>query len=116
MDDKELLELAALACGYDDAQYQFGGEWMDMRCGYPEAMWSEKLADERGSGYWNPLKDNSDAFHLMVKLNIQLTPPKHAGHGYVANDVTSFHVNPEIAVRRAITIAAARIGEKLRGE
>lgn len=114
MENRELLELAALAAGYD-AEYQ-SGAWLDIRYGYPEAIWSEAVSNEFGSGYWNPLVDDGDALRLAVKLGIKITPPKHHGDGWSANDVTSFHDNSYTAMRRAIVIAAARIGEKLRGE
>lgn len=110
MGNKELLILAAKAAGYGE-EYQHGGKWMEIRYGYPEAIYSEVIGNEEGSGYWNPLVDDGDALRLAVKLGIQVTPPKHHGDGYVANDVTSFHDDPSTAMRRSIVIAAANIGK-----
>jgi hypothetical protein len=112
MTDQELLEFAAKA----SRQYQ--GQWSDkvgalrVRSGN---TWIE----------WNPLKSNTDAFRLLVELNLTLT------HGWVNDDeepLALVHVTnqegtlsagqikygkPHQAARRAITRVAAMIGKEM---
>lgn len=121
MTDKELLELAAKACGLTDAEYQDGKGWMDIRYGYSEAIYSDI-----NGGYWNPLTDDGDALRLAVKLEINLQQET------LSTDASISSINcgrwsglseiecqwaeeplandPYAATRRAITRAAAEIG------
>lgn len=67
--DKELLEGAAQAAGICGMQYADGAY-----------DWPGK------AGRWNPLKDNSDALHLLVRLTMMvdfITKPGSYMMGYV---------------------------------
>ena len=70
--ERELLEAAAKAAGYTDAKYKDMEGWGEVRYGLSEAVWSEKLYEEDGSGYWNPLADNDQAFRLAVRLKLEV--------------------------------------------
>jgi len=106
--DRELLELAAKAAGYEVLASPgfeieiYDGEWRK----------------------WNPLTDDGDALRLAVKLRLECMyeatelGPCHcqfwiAGEGF--KQVTE-HLNddPYAATRRAITRAAAAIGEGMK--
>ena len=97
-DDRELLEKAALAAGYDLA---WGGPDGDMA--RRRDTWDN----------WNPLFNDGDALRLAVKLGISLTMKPL---GCMATDLglidayESFGNDPEAATRRAIVRAAASIG------
>ena len=102
MTDRELLELAAKACGLEEA----------------------KLRIEFNQ--WNPLTDDGDALRLAVKLGLDVcidTPIEREPHthviGFVGNsadtvDVIEAHGDPYAATRRAITRAAAEIGRGMK--
>ena len=113
--EKELLELAAKAAGYD-ANLEFN-------CDY--SLWNDCKCIQ---STWNPLTDDGDALRLAVKLklNIQLeySPTYHYAHsdeyecledmngcctkGADCND------DPYAATRRAIVRAAAEIGKEMK--
>lgn len=113
--DRELLELAAKACGLTL-------EW-DARGAY------ERIEGISGNErVWNPLTDDGDALRLAVKLrlNIDFTQglgsahrdeymqvaPKNLGHlaefGPLGDD-------PAATIRRAIVVCAAEIEKANRG-
>ena len=125
MTNRELLELAALAAGYDDAQYQ-SDECLQYRYGFTCAVWSEKLYDETGTGYWNPLVSDCYAFRLMVKLGMDVYVDNHpegcrcvevesVTHN-VGRFVENFmnHESQEAATRFAIVKCAAEIGRRMK--
>jgi hypothetical protein len=103
MNDRELLELAAKAAGYDGL-----GSW-DERV---NAMWD-------GEGWhWNPLTDDGDALRLAVKLGLILDckyqsamPHDRQGVGedWLDGDGKD---DPYAATRRAIVRAAADIAKQ----
>lgn len=105
--DKELLELAAKAAGYNIKSHEDGTLYSDCRCaGY----W----------GVWNPLTDDGDALRLAVKLDMQVTVDIGGGEVWVMHEL--FHsmifenlegADEYAATRRAIVRAAAAIGERL---
>ncbi|MCP1116996.1 hypothetical protein [Robbsia andropogonis] len=113
MTDRELLELAAKAAGLDDARWQDG-------------IWSEKLWEVIGEGYWNPLEKDDDAFRLMVDLRLMIDQNRAADQqGWVAAERYGCEgcFSPASAVedgfdesgraaatRRAIVRASAEIG------
>lgn len=70
--DRALLQTAARAAGMDDAVYQDMEGWGEVRYGYSEAIWSEKLHETDGTGYWNPLVDDGDALRLAAALNMEI--------------------------------------------
>ena len=96
--DRELLELAGEAAGYE---FQFC-----LDTGKPV------IVDMKGGGtYWNPIEDDGDAFRLAVKCRM------HVNVYYNDTRVTADDVflcemhngNPHAATRRAIVRAAAEI-------
>jgi len=103
--DRELLELAAKAAGYREAGIN--------------KPYTDGLLEN-----WNPLESDGDALRLAVKLRLECMyeatelGPCHcqfwiAGEGF--KQVTE-HLNddPYAATRRAITRAAAAIGEGMK--
>lgn len=96
MYDRELLELAAKAAGYN----AFPGH----------------AAQMMDSG-WNPLTDDGDALRLAVKLRLDVMffeglQEVHSAHCTVDFSATgeSYGENVDAATRRAIVRAAAEIG------
>jgi len=87
MNEIELLELAAKACGLEEAK---------MRIEFNQ---------------WNPLTDDGDALRLAVKLRINVEPV-YVWHGPWTNGGTL--EDPYAATRRAITRAAAEIGRNMK--
>ena len=95
MTDKELLELAAKAAGYDET-----------RVCIDELFWV--LTDSDDWHPWNPLTDDGDALRLAVKLGLL------ADDGYTAMFCNALDKeNPYAATRRAIVRAAAEIGRSM---
>jgi len=101
--DRELLELAAKAAGYEYAKHG----------GY--------IVVDGIPGNWNPLTDDGDALRLAVKLRLTVswdrfddddyataTPP-HTNQGYDC----MVDQDPHAATRRAIVRAAAEIGKAM---
>ncbi|TCQ94072.1 hypothetical protein [Pseudomonas sp. JUb52] len=107
--DRELLELAAKAAGYEI-------EWVrNSGCHY-------RCEEEIGREQWCPLDDDGDALRLAAALRLQILPGKHHRDGCSVNPthhntpgVTSFVESKDMAeqMRRAITWAAAEIGRAM---
>lgn len=106
--DKELLELAAKAAGYDIKQAR--------NCtGMHPAM------NLYAAPFWNPLTDDGDAFRLAVELNIAFVfdvnpslQEMFVKAGVVMSNMfyeLVINGDKEAATRRAIVRAAAAIGE-----
>ena len=89
MTDKELLELAAKAAEMPKGSVMGSGDYLYEKDG--RAI------------YWNPLKDDGDAFRLAVKL-MEFEPYKSRG-------CAPFFSEDLAATRRAIVRAAAEIGK-----
>lgn len=105
MTDRELLELAAKAVGIEKGEYRID-------CGI-----STTNSDGR-HGYlprWNPLDDDGDAMRLAVKLEMDVC--FGANYVIVRGSVQTPTVNnandPYAATRRAIVLAAAKIGRAM---
>ena len=107
--DRELLELAAKAAGYEDI-----GE------GY--------FREKQGGGHylcfpWNPLTDDGDALRLAVKLELDIFNScisvraihrdKDMGATIKCRGNTT-QMEPYAATRRAIVRAAAEIGKGMK--
>lgn len=94
MSDRELLELAAKANGWNSFEGQ---------------------ANQMIESGWNPLSDDGDAFRLAVHLKMDLLQYE----GYACADYSSDEphglngVDAYSATRRAIVTAAAKIGQKM---
>ena len=113
MTDKELLELAAKAAGYD-VTHPVNLIRLNMD---PPVV---SLFIPNVSTAWNPLKDDGDALRLAVKLGMYLniyTHPKMQQTNVGAASrylVTEAHESDSgAATRRAITRAAAAIGKAM---
>jgi hypothetical protein len=97
MTDKELLELAAKACGLEEAK---------MRIKFNQ---------------WNPLTDDGDALRLAVQLRMVLDTSTgddiHVQYPFGTNYYPLCEEgdpDPYAATRRAITRAAAEIGRNMK--
>lgn len=102
MTDRELLRLAAIACG------ELVGEWKNN-----EAYFDGVLSR------WNPLEDDGDALRLVVMLQLGISiPPVVDGRVDVVTfygpiiSIVEYPQNGDraAAVRRAIVRVAASIG------
>jgi len=118
MTDRELLELAAKAVGYETIEYNdLRGSILDIRYGRDEAIWN-------GEDYWNPLVDDCEALRLAVKLKLSVCPPfwSHANFaevgirnhdGEIKSMCRMYDEDSYAATRRAIVRAAAEIGKNM---
>lgn len=101
MTDRELLRLAAIACG------ELRGEWVGN-----DAYFDGVLSR------WNPLIDDGDALRLAVKLGgeLRIHIEEHwSAFGMIYSDEGMFEYHngdPYAATRRAIVRAAAEIGRQ----
>ena len=106
MTDRELLEMAAKAAGYE---FKIGTKWFNK--GNPTA----------DNVYWNPLTDDGDALRLAVKLNLTVkilmsavVVEEYNGKRIAYKDTACQSKEYEYEVtRRAIVRAAAEIGRKM---
>ena len=101
MTDREMLELAAKGAGY-----KLGPDWGCL----PSGIFIN--GDEHFSGNeWNPLADDGDALRLAVTLSFIDDGDWPA----VTNEIYT-HCNGDwfAATRRAITIAAAKVGKGMK--
>jgi len=107
MTDKELLELAAKACGYKEISASYHSD----DDGFPTSeFWYLHIKDlydgESGAScVWNPLTDDGDALRLAVKLGFMPT---------VDQILAIKCSDPYAATRRAIVRAAAAIGKEMK--
>ena len=105
MTDRELLERAAKAAGYEYAKHG----------GY--------IVVDGIPGNWNPLTYDGDALLLAVKLNLVVHPQEKCCYVYLSPEsllgfsgVTALEMNlgdPYAATRRAIVSAATEIGKAM---
>ncbi len=108
MTDRQLLEAAARAAGYEIA-------WADGPDHDPVKLCDDIAAWEP----WNPLADDGDAFRLAVKLDIYVMQVVEQGHvsARIRCGPRSFWNEPlngnrYAATRRAIVRAAAAMAER----
>lgn len=103
MTDKEMLELAAKAAGYELIRWNNAlGFVIRNADGYPQK--------------WNPLAQDGDALRLAIKLGICIVfmedhdsvGAEHSRHG-----VMIIEAMDDLGTRRAIVRAAAQIGSTL---
>lgn len=117
MTDRELLELAAKAAGIELKGWTRISGDEDAVIGY----------DAYSVETWNPLTDDGDALRLSNKLRINIqretlieppfSPSIHCGRygpQPTAWAEESEGITPDYATRRAITRAAAAIGEAMK--
>lgn len=101
MNDRELLELAAKAAG-------FNGQWSDYHNGI---CYSKKGSLDMH--VWRPLDDDGDALRLAMRLGFTVEPGRcwHSPYGPAfGEDVLDGELK---STRRAIVRAAAAIGEAM---
>ena len=118
MNDRELLELAAKAAGYEKIEYNdLRGSMLDIRYGRDEAIWN-------GEDYWNPLVDDCEALRLAVQLGLFIYQIKindqkitavewdfdHVGQSMIFDEMHKD--DPYAATRRAIVRAAAEMAKE----
>lgn len=106
MTDREMLELAAKACGWENVELQeISGHWT--------TLWIPDI-----DTYWAPLDDDGDAFRLSVRLGMDVV------HRFASESCEVFKhpfrevlVNhgeePCAATRLAIVRMAAQIGKAM---
>ncbi len=109
MTDRELLEAAAKAAGFDSVIEMYGFN-----------DFGEPLLDgNEPPTVWNPLADDGDALRLAVKLKIDIC----LGHDFLYTQTTiaptpmfkeAVGTDPYAATRRAIVRAAAEIGRNMK--
>lgn len=66
-DHKRMLEMAAKAMGWPQAEFQDMRGWGEVRYGFSEAMWVPEIEE-----YWNPLTDGDDALRLAATLRLHI--------------------------------------------
>lgn len=112
MIDKELLELAANAAGYDETKTCVD-EW----------FWV--LTDENNWQPWNPLTDDGDALRLAVQLNISVHQEyDNEGVDYTVaviwvpeyQEIEEPHGNDIYAATRRVIVKAAAVIGKAKGK
>jgi len=98
MNDRELLEMAAKAAGYDELRWS-----MLRQCFF-----------DRSGVYWRPLDDDGDALRLAVDLGLQFYGREIGAsvEGYAFVDEADCRGDKYLAARRAIVLAAAEIGRR----
>lgn len=107
-EDRELLEKASEAAGY----WQVNG-WST------ETDKGMRWVDDGGYflKYWNPLKNNAEAFSLLVKLGLIVGVHENysscSGYSPVGDELHEDHFgdNTEAATRRVIVRAAAEMSK-----
>ena len=110
MTDRELLELAAKAAGYDFNRIRYSKDDGIL-------VWEPPTNYE--SRAWNPLNDDGDALRLAVKCGLSLERTSNRCWAYKAgmaiNGVCEeFYVDDPLAeTRRAIVRAAAELGRTM---
>ena len=111
MTDRELLELAAKAAGFNFKWFKVK-QWKNMKGKIGPYRYFTGTVDVYGSHHtkpWNPLTDDGDALRLAVKLRMQVSITTESCRaetlpvlGVMVNDNDEF-----AATRRAIVMAAA---------
>lgn len=113
MSDRELLENAAKAYGLD------GWKWCKTFGGMKSPR--KKTPYGYATSFWNPLRDDSDAFRLAVRLGMAVKVYDMTGMtmAYPMGSFSDYGADeahgddPYAATRRAIVRAASSIGGKL---
>jgi hypothetical protein len=103
MVDKELLELAAKAAGYEYVNWTDHIDDYDTPHYGQPALYGRNQADA-----WNPLNDDCDTFHLMVTLSLFGKKIEKRARSLV----TELGLSKLQATRRAVVMYAAEIGQR----
>ncbi len=104
MTNKELLELAAKAAGYEFLSYDDVTEEAFCR------------TTELGTFIWAPQGNDGDALRLAVSMKIDLFFGVDSVNVYFSEGEleVDFNGNPAAATRRAIVLAVAEIGRNMK--
>lgn len=116
--DRELLELAAKACGFGGPEHEFCWTMSEYprgsnQCG---ALWNY-IGHMDTAVLWNPLTDDGDALRLAVKLGMAVSVCLRMPDGDFTVilgsglDGERHKDDPLAATRRAIVRAAAEVGK-----
>lgn len=99
--DRELLELAAKAAGYDTKSDGEGGLTITVRRGVCRN--------------WDPLTDDGDALRLASDLELEVSFGQYGAIIYMKGGIKIEEISEDYrpAIRKAIVRAAAAIGETL---
>lgn len=104
MNDREMLELAALAAGYN---VRWHDRWhCYVHVGKHNIDKPPTMAGQRQ--VWIPLDDDGDAFRLAVKLGIRISD--YSSYVFIDTDLLDVYA----ATRLIITRAAAEIGRNIK--
>lgn len=113
MNEREMLEMAAKAAGFE---LRFSPEWHDV--GEPQIIVNRGRCTDWE--YWNPLQDDGDALRLAVAVGVNAiqchcsVDAMHFDSCIVATEMFTDHGNDKVAATRlAITRAAAQIGKSM---
>ncbi|MDB5975195.1 MAG: hypothetical protein JWR07_1955 [Nevskia sp.] len=112
--DRELLEKAAKAAGYNYTEFAAPDELSPDGWGFVRFLKGQHVV------FWNPLTDDGDALRLAVKLHmrVEISEQDQATTAFVPGAVQGYGCDfsaggKEAATRRAITwAAAAALGEQ----
>lgn len=117
--DRELLALAAKAAGLQLCGYSWIGENEgDDECEVLESAFVKLHPEQELASKWNPLTDDGDALRLAVKLELEVSLGQfgtiiYPRHGKV-EEIGEDGCDEMALCRRAITRAAAAIGEPMK--
>lgn len=119
MTDREMLELAAKAAGFNFRWFKVK-QWKNMKGIIGPYRYCTGTVDVYGSHHtkpWNPLTDDGDALRLAADLDMMLTFSL-GGFAQACSHDGMFDVYYSddrcAAMRRAITLAAAQIGKEMK--
>lgn len=101
MEDRELLELAAKAAGYEVIWCSWYGRFSGDVSGF-------RFGDSLGQ-IWNPLEDDGDALRLAINLKLDIAIDDYVQVSWWSQPGSIQWVNEECC-RRAIVRAASEIG------
>lgn len=113
MTDRELLEYAANAAGYEYTRWsEYIRDYDSRHYGEP-ALYGSHEYDS-----WNPLNDDGDALRLAVKLNMDILAASDSRGDVCARCNSTYFVengkeDKNMAVRKSIVVCAAEIGKSM---
>lgn len=119
MTDREMLEMAAKAAGYNFRWFKVK-QWKNMKGIIGPYRYCTGTVDVYGSHHtkpWSPLTDDGDALRLAVKLRLMVNVCPYiiiATDGNTHAEEETCKQSDAKATRRAITRAAAQIGKEMK--
>lgn len=107
-EDRELLEMAAKAAGYD-TKHSMNAERLESDPPVDSLLIRDSGKHLLHTG-WNPLTDDGNALQLAVKLHMMINITQIETHAYYSKGIADGCITDSCA-RRAIVRAAAEIGK-----